>query len=360
MRARDRVSRWMTAALDAGAFPAASAAAGGPNRDLFRIEQTKQGGSDRRLVYDLASLSKVIGTTMVCLRLIDRGEIRLDDPLSRYHPVPPGKAAITIRDLLRHAGGFEAYFLLDDSTVPDGVSRTRVLDALMRRPLAYPPGSDVVYSCIGFIVLGLIMEIVTSTTLDDAVRELVLDPLGMTHTGYRPGVWVGAVDAILPTEPDPATGVAVHGVVHDENARFLGGVAGNAGLFSCLDDCVTFARLLLNRCTGFLSRSLFDEMVRNWTPGLADARGLGVSLPGGTRPWPGGRLLGDDAFGHTGFTGTSIFVSPSRELFFVLLTNRVNYGRDASVMPDYRARYHEAVIGEADRRSVPGGEGGER
>ena len=344
MRARDRVAGWLSAALEAGAFPAASAAAGGPEHDLFRIEQPEQAGGVRP-VYDLASLSKVIGTTMVCLRLVDRGEIRLDDAVSRYVAAPADKAGITIRDLLRHAGGFESHVLMDDATVPGGAARARVLDALMSRPLAYAPGSGVVYSCIGFIVLGFILEIVTSTTLDNAVRELVLEPIGMERTGYHPARWVSAPDVILPTEPDPVTGVPVRGVVHDENARFLGGAAGNAGLFSCLGDCVTFARLLLNRCTGFLSPELFDAMVRNWTPGCAEARGLGVSLPGGTRPWPGGTVLGDDAFGHTGFTGTSIYVSPSTNLFFVLLTNRVNYGREVAVMPDYRARYHEAVLG---------------
>ena len=346
MPARDRVAGWLAAALEAGAFPAASAAAGGPAHDLLRVEQPECGGAGRR-VYDLASLTKVIGTTMVCLRLVDRREIGLDDPVSRYVSAPADKAHITIRDLLRHAGGFEAHFLMDDVTVPGGPSRARVLDALMARPLAYAPGTDVVYSCIGFIVLGCILEIVTSSALDDAVRELVLDPIGMEHTGYRPSLWVTPADVILPTEPDPVTGVPVHGVVHDENARFLGGVAGNAGLFSCLEDCVRFARLLLNRCAGFLSPGLFDDMVRNWTAGLPEARGLGVSLPCATRPWPGGALLGGNAFGHTGFTGTSIYVSPSTDRFFVLLTNRVNYGRDVAAMPDYRARFHEAVLGRS-------------
>ena len=341
MHPRDRVARWLADALDAGAFPTASAAAGGPEHDLFRVEIPDPVGGRR--VYDLASLTKVIGTTMAFLRLIDRGEIGLDDTVSKYVPAPADKARITVLDLLRHTGGFEAHFLMDDATVPGGSAREHVLDAILHRPLAYAPGRDVIYSCIGFIVLGFILEIVAGAPLDQVVRELVLRPLGMEHTGYDPTRWVASPDAIIATERDPATGVALCGVVHDENARFLGGVAGNAGLFSCLDDCVTFGRLLLNRCAGFLSPELFDAMVRSWTPGLPDSRGLGLSLPGGSRPWPGGRI-GDDAFGHTGFTGTSIFVSPSTDLFFVLLTNRVNYGRDLAAMPDYRARYHETVL----------------
>ena len=148
----------------------------------------------------------------------------------------------------------------------------------------------------------------------------------------------------MPTERHPATSTYLSGIVHDENARFLGGVSGNAGLFSSLDDCIIFGRVLLGGCSDFLPRHLFDMMVKNWTPGMEEARGLGVSIWNGNEDWSGGTCLGHGAYGHTGFTGTSIFVSPQHNLFFVLLTNRVKLGRGLEILPRYRAQFHEAVL----------------
>ena len=325
-----RALAMLESAIATGAFPAAAAAAGNADGVLFRAEIPSSS------VYDLASLTKVMATTMVALRLADEGVIDLFATIGRYVAVPAEKSKITLIDLLRHTGGFEAHYLLSEITA----APARVMDTILRKRLSYEPGSRVVYSCIGFILLGKILELVTGEGLDVLSDRLVFRPLGMQTTGYGHGVVPGAA----PTERDPESGTFIRGVVHDENARFLCGVSGNAGLFSNSDDCAVFARCLLTGCEGFLSEGLYDMMVRNWTSGMSSARGLGVSLWDGNPEWPGGTLLGPGAYGHTGFTGTSIFVSPSRGLFFVLLTNRVHYGRDLAVLPDYRALYHAAVI----------------
>ena len=344
MSSRDRVSAWLARAIEAGAFPAASAAVVARDGELLRAEQPSP-SSEGRLLYDLASLTKVMATTMICLRLVDRGEITLEDSISRFVPAPPEKAAITILDLLRHTGGFEAHYdLAAETTSEEGQCPFDPLDVILGRPLSYRSGTDVVYSCIGFIVLGRILERAAGERLDVLARRLVFEPLALEATGYLPEGWARATDTVLPTEKDPRTGSYIRAIVHDENARFLGGVSGNAGLFSCLDDCARFARLLLNSCDGFLSSQLSEMMVRNWTPGMRAARGLGVSLIDSTGSWPGGDVLAEGAFGHTGFTGTSLFVSPTHGLAFVLLTNRVNYGRDLAVMPRYRSEFHETAL----------------
>ncbi len=345
MSPRELVSTWLSRAVESRAFPAGSAAVVTRENELLRTEQPSP-PSEGRLIYDLASLTKVMATTMVCLRLIDRGELDLEATISRFVSAPAEKASITILDLLRHTGGFEAHFdLAAASASEQGQRAFDPLDVILGRPLSYRPGTDVVYSCIGFILLGRILERATGERLDELARRLVFEPLALEATGYLPESWVRATDTVLPTERNPQTGAFIRGIVHDENARFLGGVSGNAGLFSCLDDCARFASLLLNSCDGFLSSRLYETMVRNWTPGMQAARGLGFSLIDSSGSWPGGAVLAEGAFGHTGFTGTSLVVSPAYGLAFVLLTNRVHFGRDLAVMPQYRSDFHATALG---------------
>jgi CubicO group peptidase (beta-lactamase class C family) len=352
-------------ALAAGAFPAASAVVGDAEKVLFRFEQVAPGTpaaprsprspaasarGDEPLLYDLASLTKMMATATVALRLVASGTLDLEAPLSRYLDTPPDKAGITILDLLRHTGGFDAHFFVSEAD-PDPA---RVIDSILARPLACDPGTAVVYSCIGFILLGRLIEGITGDSLDALSRRLVFSPLALEYTGYCP---VSDSDArfercrVLPTEPDTETGEYWCGVVHDENARFLGGVSGNAGLFSTVDDCAMFARMLLRRGEGLLSEAQYELMVRDWTPDMEASRGLGVSRWNGSAEWPPGPHLGPGAYGHTGFTGTSIYVSPSHGLYFVLLTNRVAFGREVPVMPRYRADFHDAAVRDFGRRS---------
>lgn len=343
------MAAWLRIARRAGAFPLASAAVGSGRELLLRVDEPAGSDGGRRL-YDLASLTKVLATTMVTLRLVDRGELDLDDTLDRFADAPAARRSVSIRELLTHTAGFEAHAMLADLVPPgDTPVLERAVPTVLARPHAYVPGTRVVYSCMGFLVLQHILERACGAGLDDLARELVFTPLGMMSTGFRPARWAFGDFDIAATELDPATKRYIHGEVHDENARFLGGVAGNAGLFGTCDDCARFGGMLAQRGEGFLSRELFDEMIRDQTPGLDSARGLGVSVARRGVDWPAGTHPGAGAFGHTGFTGTSLYVSPSRGVYFVLLTNRVHYGRDLQVMPDYRAAFHGAAVAELDR-----------
>ncbi|MFW5745559.1 MAG: serine hydrolase domain-containing protein, partial [Spirochaetota bacterium] len=234
----------------------------------------------------------------------------------------------------------------------DGPLLDRAAAALLARPPAYVPGTRVVYSCLGFIVLQYVLERAAGAGLDALARELVFAPLKMTSTTFRPNARDSRGLDIAATELDPATNRHVHGEVHDENARFLGGVAGNAGLFATCEDCAGFARMLVRRGDGFLSRELFDETVSDQTASLDAARGLGVSVARPGADWAAGARLGNGAFGHTGFTGTSLYVSPAHGAYFLLLTNRVYLGRDLDVVSEYRAAFHDAAVEELEGRPM--------
>lgn len=338
-------------ALSVGAFPSYAAAVGTHESILFkRIEGDaavwpvrRPAGESTR--YDLASLSKWLATTLVALRLIDQGKLDLDHSINRYMDVPNDKTAVTIRHLLCHTAGFEAHFMLRNGIAPPQDAAKEILS----RPLAGRPGQQVIYSCMGFILLGRLLEQISGHRLDQLAHEWIFQPLGMTGTGYRPisgHFSKSTAESVAATELDPLSGHHICGQVHDENARFLGGVSGNAGVFAPLSDLILIARCMLNRGQGLITPELFDLMIMNWTEGLNQARGLGVVL------WPKEAHNADHpfyrtgAFGHTGFTGTSMVISPEQGLYFILLTNRVHFGRNLPIMPDYRTRFHEAALND--------------
>ena len=203
---------------------------------------------------------------------------------------------------------------------------------LLSVPLEHAPGTQVVYSCMGFILLGKMLERISGKTLDVLAREEVFGPLGMAHTGYHPldaGTDYSANTAY--TERNPLTGEWLIGQVHDENARFLGGVSGNAGVFSDLRDSIRFARMLAGRGVlggkTYLPRCIFDASIRNYTPGLEENRGLGFQLANGWYSCSG-QFFPQAGFGHNGFTGPHIFVDPGSGLWTVLLLNRVHPTRE--------------------------------
>lgn len=372
------VTVWLESARGAGAFPRASAAWGTAEGVIGRCDEPPTAAEPHAgaaAVYDLASLTKVVSTTMIALRLLDRGALSLSDTIGRFFAAPEEKAGITLLDLLRHTGGFAAHIRLDRAMLRRGAvepaaaprrdgtggidireRQRQAVAALLEAPLGHRPGTKVVYSCLGFIVLGAVLEKVGGASLDRLARELVFDPLEMHDTGYKPLEWTDR-ERIVPTEWDDERGASVHGEVHDENARFLGGISANAGLFSTATDLAGFAAMLVRGGEGFLEPPTFDSATRDWTPGMATGRGLGFQLYRPSSDSVIGDALGEGTYGHTGFTGTSLFVSPRHGAFAILLTNRVHYGRDLSVMPDYRARFHEAVVlelqtGAAGRGSV--------
>lgn len=289
-------------------------------------------------VWDLASVTKPI-TGLAVLALADRGVLDIDARLTEYLPAWREKGGITVRQLLTHTSG------LPGGTPLYREHRTReaLLDAIRFGPLRTAPGARVEYSSQGFIVLGLIAEAVGGTPLDRLVAELVTAPAGMTGTGFSPAEPARAVA----TEYCPWRGQVVRGQVHDENAVVLGGICGHAGLFGTLADLETLGRVLVAGAAPLLEPRTHEEAISWQTRGLNLRRGLawqGLDVPGS----PVGTALGRRSYGHTGFTGTSLFVDPDAGRYFVLLTNRVHPARTGTGIERVRREFHAAAVALPD------------
>ena len=222
-------------------------------------------------LFDMASLSKLMGTSMAALRLIDRGKLRLTDKVGDFFENCYGKEEITIFQLMTHTSGITSFFHMWKMNI-DPADAAKVI---MERPLAAPTGSTVIYSCMGYILLGKILEKICGEPLDQIVKKEVLDPLGMSDTCYCPT----EERICVSTEKKLDSDGYICGHVHDENAYSIGGVSGNAGLFSTLDDCIKFASLLSRDAQGYLKKETFDLAVTDHTEGISDsARGLGFHM----------------------------------------------------------------------------------
>jgi CubicO group peptidase (beta-lactamase class C family) len=287
-------------------------------------------------IFDLASITKLF-TTTVLLTLVDDGVLALDEPLGRWLPSFRGgeRELVTLRRLLNHTSGLPALLRLW-TDYPDRESRAR---AVLETPLVNRPGTAFEYSCVGFLVAGLLAEHVTGRGLADLVDERVCRPLGLTDTGFLPGPDRIARTAATEYKADIGRGM-VRGVVHDENSWSLGGTGGNAGVFGTAADVARFGEML--RQGGaldgvrVLSEDTVAEMTRDQLPASIDPgfrHGLGVRIGD---PNCMGKLAGDDAVGHTGFTGTLLVVDRSRDLVIVLLTNRVHPSRGWSDVGELR------------------------
>lgn len=275
--------------------------------------------------YDLASLTKVIGLTTACMILVDEGRLDLDAPIARYVPefLGPGKSAVTVRHLLTHSSGLPAWRPL----YREAATRQAAFALVDTTPLDTTPGARFVYSDLGAILLTQAVERITGERLDRFLARRVFGPLGMTRTRYRPPrAWR---PDIAPTEVDTVfRHELVWGEVHDENAWRMDRVSGHAGLFSTAPDLARFAAWILARRagTGPDPVGVAAATVRAFTtrqdlpPG--SSRAIGWDTP--SQPSSAGTRMSPDAFGHTGFTGTSIWMDPDRDLFVILLTNRVN------------------------------------
>lgn len=319
-----------------GIIPSAAVALGRGDRcyalEVFgnaRVHPSRQPATFDTL-YDLASLTKTMATAMVALKLVEQGRLSLYDTLGDWLDAPADKRSITLKELMTHTGGFPVHILLEKQV--SGPAQAAA--CLLGLPLERPAGQQVVYSCLGYILLGWALERAGGAPLDQLADRLVFRPLGMARTGFRPQG--GDVAA---TECDAVTGQPLQGLAHDENARFLGGVAGNAGLFSTVGDCARFAAMLSQGGSGFLPAALFACMVANHTPGMAESRGLGFRLADG-RPLSCGELVPMGSFGHTGFTGTSLWVDAQTGFYAVLLTNAVHFGRERDAFFRVRRVFH--------------------
>ena len=308
----------------AGGYPGAAVVVGRKGAEVWvkgfgRIAYGKSAPVVNPLetIYDLASLTKVVGTTTAVMLLFDEGRIDLDSPVHEYLPEFTGgeKDLVTVRELLEHRSGLPADRDIWRMARTPAAARAAVLEV----PIICHPGDCYVYSDLGAIVLGMIVERVTGLGLDVYLHERVFAPLGMTHTFFRPPDSLRK--RIAPTSLSAEGGQMVRGVVHDENAWALGGVAGHSGLFSTATDLAVFSQMLLNGGVYEGVRIVSDSTVRLFTTRAAGSRALGWAMADGQ--WGSGRYLSDGSFGHVGFTGTSIWIDPTRELFVILLTNRV-------------------------------------
>jgi len=294
-----------------------------------------------RTIYDLASLTKVVGTTTAIMVLYDQGKLRLDDPVVKYVPgfTGGGKDQVTIRQLLEHRSGLPAgRDIWRIAGTPDEARAAVVATPLMD---GCNPGQCYEYSDLGADMLGFVAEAVSGERLDHFLQRRVFGPLGMNDTFYRPAASLR--DRIAPTEVTPPRGYPLRGEVHDENAFALGGIAGHAGLFSTAADLSIFAQMMLNGGAYNGVRVISDSTVKLFTRRAAGTRALGWDTC--EHEYGCGRYLNERAYGHTGFTGTSMWLDPERDMFVVLLTNRVHAAkalRPAKVISDVRADLADA------------------
>jgi uncharacterized protein YbbC (DUF1343 family)/CubicO group peptidase (beta-lactamase class C family) len=269
-------------------------------------------------IFDIASLTKVVATTTAVMQLVQKGEVRLNDPVTKYLAEfgENGKEDITVRNLLTHFSGLREDFDLD----PPWKGRDAAFRLAFAEKPMYSPGSRFLYSDTNFIALGALVERVAGTTLDAYCAKNIFTPLQMTHTRFLPPTaWRRK---IAPTEYDEE-GKMLRGVVHDPRARRMGGVAGHAGVFSTADDLSKFAQALLNG-SPILSKEMVEKMTTPQQPPTAQVlRGLGWDIDS---PFSSNRgdLLPVGSFGHTGFTGTSMWIDPTTRTYIILLTNAVH------------------------------------
>jgi len=297
-------------------------------------------------LYDLASLTKVVAATPAIMRLVDMGRVDLDAPVQDYLPEfkGDGKESVTVRHLLEHRSGLRAFLPLNDRSETAAEARRLVLEEELR----WTPGSRVIYSDLNAMLAGWVVESASGESLDSYAAGEVFGPIGMKQTMFKPprslrssmapvGLWRGHVIA---------------GELHDQNAVRLGGVSGHAGLYSTGRDLALYAQVFLNLGRTRHGVQLFaPETVLRFTRRGPGNRALGWEVRDTTDVANTGRLLSDSAYGHGGYTGTSIWIDPSRDLFVILLTNRVfapRTGRSITRLKAIRARIADAAVALRD------------
>jgi CubicO group peptidase (beta-lactamase class C family) len=360
----DSVAPLMRQAVTARAFPGAYVVVGDSRGVLLEmgvghLDWARSPKPTRETMWDLASLTKVLATTTALAQLVERGMVQLDAPVQRYLPewTGPDKDAVTVRHLLTHSSGAPAFRNYDQQTHdPDTLAAL-----IFTTPLERPAGERMVYSDIGAFVAGKIVERVSGRSLDAYVAKHIAEPLGLRETMFRPPA--SFRPRIAPTEFDSLRGGLVRGFVHDERAYYLGGVAAHAGLFSSARDLQRFATMMLHGGTLDGQQILKRETIAQFTASAAPAfsnRALGWQKPeragmqfSSGAAWAG-RYMTDRAYGHTGFTGTSIAIEPDLDLYIILLSNRVNPTRDNPRITEVRRRVADVVVAVMrERRGQP-------
>jgi CubicO group peptidase (beta-lactamase class C family) len=319
----EAIDRIVRRAISEGGFPGATVVVG---REGYAVHRKGYGrytwASSSPLVtpdasiFDLASLTKVIATTTAAMILYDEGKLDLDAPVRKYLPEFSGgaKNQVTIAQLLTHHSGLPAGRLLYRvARTPEDAKRM-----VLASPLQCAPGKCFLYSDVGADIMGWVIERIARESLDAFVRRRVFTPLGMHSTMFKPPAAMR--DRVVPSLEFSRRGYQVRGEVHDESALALGGIAGHAGLFGSADDLAVFAQMLLNGGQYNGRRIVADSTVRRFTTEVAHARTLGWEVANNVRG--AGTMLSPRAFGHTGFTGTSMWIDPEQRMFVILLAHR--------------------------------------
>jgi CubicO group peptidase (beta-lactamase class C family) len=342
----DRIRDELGAAIRAGVVPGAALALGIHRTCIARIAtgSAELGPcANRQLtpdtLFDLASLTKVMATAPAVLCLVDRGMLALDDPLGRFDPAfrTDGRERIQLRHLLTHTAGLlGSRRFYRWCRTPSELHR-----AVRAESTVAAPGERVLYSDLGYILLGNVVEAVSGLALDQACVSLLYDPLGLRKTRFRPMQDVATSADLVASTTEPGS-TAGAGLAHDRNARTAGGVAGHAGLFSPINDVARYAAWWSGRRDGPVSVATRADAMRCHTDGMGGRRGLGWATRGDVSDF-----LGDEwsasAVTHTGFTGTSIAVDPDRGWWVCLLTNAVHLGRDRPEAGLLRSTLHRVA-----------------
>ena len=304
----------------------------------FRMHTPEIKPMQRDTIFDLASLTKPIVTATLIMRYVEDGTVGLDKLIQNYLP-EFNHPQVTISHLLTHTSGLPAW----RATYLESKTKADVVNYLSQIPLDYPTGTQVVYSCLGYILIGKLLERLTGKPLDALAQKWIFQPLEMDWTRYNPpSAWTDKCAAtedsnnfekrMVDYQPhDWREGVIV-GEVHDENAHFLGGVSGNAGLFSTATDIANFCQMLIEGGDGILTTESINQMATVQTTGLSESRGIG---------WI---ILEDGSLYHTGFTGTSIRINLERKMYAILLTNRVHPDASRPGIIDFRAKFHQSIF----------------
>jgi serine-type D-Ala-D-Ala carboxypeptidase len=369
--APDQISAFLKSRILAGDFPSAVYLVSEHGRAVFAdalgqaVVEPYRITASLQTIYDLASLTKPLITGLLSARRIPTGELSLDSAVANYLDEfqTPNKQTITVRQLLTHSSGLPAWLPL--YLLAEG-ARARVLDAIAALDLEYAPGTRVVYSDLGFITLGFLLERITGKQISELARSEILEPLKLRETFFNPDVamqtGIAACEKGNAYERAISNEMAtpeyskwrenlIWGEVHDGNAHFLGGAAGHAGLFSTASETARIGTQFLPSQTELLDPKTCELFRTNMTEGLAEARSLAWQLAA-TPESAAGQALAPDCYGHSGFTGTSCWVDPHHERVFVLLTNRTH----ARSLPfaninSVRREFHSLAVAALDARS---------
>jgi CubicO group peptidase (beta-lactamase class C family) len=358
------ITSFLAERMAAGDFPSAVYVVAERSRERFAdalgnsVVEPKKIPATLDTIYDLASLTKPLITGMLSARRVEAGEFTLDSSVSHYLPEfeQTDKQAITVGHLLTHTSGLPAWRPLYALAAGEP---ERAISAIANLELQYKPGTRVVYSDLGFIVLGLLLERLTNTSLAELAQNEIFRPLNLKRTFFNPELAMQTGIAASETgnayEREMCRDIAANdhkiwrqeliwGQVHDGNAYFLGGAAGHAGLFSTAQETLVMANQFLAGQTKLLQPATCELFRKNMTAGLDEARSFGWQLAE-TKDSAAGPDLPPDSFGHSGFTGTSCWIDPNRERVFILLTNRTH----ARALPfvninSVRRRFHSLAV----------------